>query len=87
MSRPAARLLAIALWLNVSCVVAEATFDDLYENVIPADTSECLDKVSKGIRSRYAQDISIGASVVTDPAQAYSRHGYPFHDHTHDYYH
>lgn len=53
MSRLAPRLLAIALWLHVSYVVAEATFDDLYENVIPADTSECLDKVRQGIRSRY----------------------------------
>lgn len=53
MSRLAARFLVVAVWLRVSYVIADATFDDLYENVIPADTSECLDKVSQGIRSRY----------------------------------
>lgn len=66
MSRLGSRLFAIALWLNVSYVVAEAAFDDLYENVIPADTSECLDKVSQ---RKHAQDTAIETSVMTGPAE------------------
>lgn len=52
MGRLAARFLAAAIWLHV-VAIADGTFDELYENVIPADTAECLDKVCynmQGIR-------------------------------------
>lgn len=42
--RFAARFRTITVWLHV-VGIAKGSFDELYENVIPADTADCLNKV------------------------------------------